>query len=713
MLNPAIYLAAVLALVVVSTTVSLADNPLANVIPAVRQWQAGSGFFNTDQCNVILDARYESQLKAVVELFLDELQHVAPPLRNLTTAAQPVMGQLFVTLDPGPETIAPEGYILKINNTPTLRASTATGIYYGTRTLPQLLAQNPHELPHGTISDAPQYPIRSVLLDVGRKFIPYDELKDWVRTISYFKMNEIHLHLNDVSYPHYVGFRVEMKTIPALTSTDGYYTQVQLRELQDFARLRGVTITPEIDSPGHSRAFTCVRPELAHPQLGGNYLDITNEQTYRFMEKLFDEIVPLFDAPHFHIGTDEYRLRNIADPQEKEMLGEKFRQYINHFNDYLRKKGKTVRIWSGYEHMPGTTEPDKSIIIDMWETADAVNKSQAGYQFINSTHLWTYIVPGASYYGVKNTFLYDQWTPLRFSDDPEGILKPDAPGLLGGKLHIWNDLGPTGYTTNEIARLALPTVIVMAEKLWGTKGSADFNEFARKAAKLLPGGDGTVEMVPQSNATHSQDHPVLGFVPGTTFLRRKVASASHLVWQLQNKTMPFIANTSLQLNLPYPTENLEYPWSATFVITRYRDVTHKLENKPSGHEILLSSNLAAFYLDYSRELRDKEGTITATQRGVACVRAIRAPARTPFEHKGADIIVFDYQVPLNEKTTITFVGRQNLTQLYVNGKLVGTSNVQMLCPLKRLGDIYPNAFHGVLHDAAIYDTAFDQETIKQ
>ena len=696
----------VLILSLVSTDL-MAANAEPLVIPAVRQWSAGSGTFSADGVNVIVDKAYKKILGGVAEVFSADLN--AGKVKSSSKAGK---GDIFLTLDTAGENIADEGYVIEIGSSVVVRAKTSVGVYWATRTLLQMIAQDA-KLPKGKIVDYPDYPIRSVLLDVGRKFIPFDELKDWVVALSYFKMNEVHLHLNDNCWNEHGTFRLEMKTIPGLASKDGHYTQDQIRELQDFAKVRGVTITPEIDSPGHARAFTMVRPDLAHPKLGGNYLDITREDTYRFMEKVFDEVIPLFDAPHFHIGTDEYRLGRIGDKAEREMLGEKFRQYINHFNKYIRNKGKTVRIWSGYEHMPGTTEPDKSVVIDMWETSDAKNKSKAGYKMINSTHLWTYIVPGAPYYGVSNTFLYNEWTALKFSNKPSGQLTKDDPGLLGGKLHIWNDFGVTGYTTNEIARLSMPTVMVMGEKLWGVKGSADYKAFAKRAEQILGSSDGVFEMIPGSRAKHSSSNPMLGNVPGTTFLTRQGASKTGVVWQLKDGPLHLIPNTMIELDTPGRAENLEYPWTATFTLTRLTDVPGKWGKAGSGGEILLGSDLATIYLDYLHVTKDKKTKEITEKRGVTIVRANQAPGPRPIDAYNADIVVFDYQVPRGKKVTLTLVGQMKSTELYVDGKLIGSSNKQMVCPIKRIGDAYPNGMHGILHDAIITDSAIEEKVVAQ
>ena len=636
------------------------------VIPTVGSWKASQGTLSFKVGSISVAAEKQTELAPLVKMLEGEMvQKGEAGVLHLELGAD------------GNRSMVDGSYQITISDKVTIKSSSASGLYYGTRTLIQMMSLG--ELPKGVINDAPKYPVRSLLLDVGRKFIPVDGLKDWIRMMGFYKMNELHLHLNDNSWGRYPGYRLESKKFPGLASKDGHYTFKQIRELQDFAKLHGVVIVPEIDSPGHSLAFTTYRPELAHPEInrggfGLAYLDLRNPDAIKFMEDIWDEVCPLFDSELVHIGTDEYRLNLIKNKEDRDALGESFRQYINHLNKYIREKhGKTVRTWSGYEHMPGTTEPDTTVIIDMWETADAKNKVKAGYKVVNSSHFYTYIVPGAPYYGVNNKFIYDTWTPKQFSGKPEGMLDDSDPGLMGGKLHVWNDFGPSGYTWNEIARLTAPSMAVMSEKLWASKKGADFKPISYEA-----------------NMKNAKSYEAI--MPKVNLFKRDAIKdvVGSKVWSLEKERI-FIANSKVELGLK--SENLEWPWTAKFSLTRHHDV--------AGDEILVSSKLAAFYVDLEREITDKKTKKVTKKRGFACVRANQAYGFDPLTSYNPDVLLFDYQVPVGEKVEITLVGERRKTSLYVNGKLIQSIGKQMVCPLTRLGDVLPRGMHGTLHSASI------------
>jgi len=648
-----------------------------HVIPAVKEWKASQGTLKLNTSKIYINPKQAKQLKPLADLLASELEGH----EEILTTTKITPGFIVLTLtDKNSKNNNPESYTISIKNSVIISASTVKGLFYGTRTLQQMMRQG--DLPKGTITDAPKYPVRSVLLDVGRKFMPVPKVKDWIRMMGWMKINELHFHLNDNSWGRYPGYRLESKKFPGLSSKDGFYTFKEIRELQDFAKKYGVTIVPEIDSPGHSLAFTTYRPELAQKEMDRNgfglaYLDLANPDAIKFMEDIWDEVCPLFDSKLVHIGTDEYRIALIKNPKERKEMGERFRKYINHLNAYITKKhGKVVRTWSGYEHLPGKTEPDTSIIIDMWETSDAKNKVKAGYKVVNSSHHYTYIVPGAPYYGVNNTFIYNKWTPMMFSKKPAGQLSPEDPGLLGAKLHVWNDFGPNGYTWNEITRLTEPSMAAMGEKMWGTKGAKDYKEF-------------------QSYYKQLTNH-----IPGVKITQRDAATPSGLVWKLDQPFLS-IANTVKKLNLP--AENLEYPWTTSVTLTRHNDV--------AGDEVLLSSDLASFYLDLTQTHYDKKKKTQIVKRGVACVRANQASGYDAITSYRPDILIFNYQVPLHKKVTLTFVGEEKSTTLYVDGKRIQTIKKQMVCPLTRIGDKLPRGAHATYHKFTIKSTGLGTSKI--
>ncbi len=644
--------------------------PAPNIIPAPQEWTPAKGTFDLAAATITCPTEQTGALKPILEQLRRDLVTTGATQRKLAVttfeqlkkakdktpslffAVLPARGQFGKTGGPNPE-----GYTIAIQPGKIIvTAPTPTGIFYATQSLLQMAMQSP-KLPCGTITDWPSYRVRSLMLDVGRKFFPFDTVKQYIRLMGFLKMNELHLHISDNSFgaETYPGFRIECTTMPQLTSTDGHYTKAQIREMQDFARARGVSVVPEIDAPGHAFCFTRLRPDLRHPKLGESYLDVLNPKTTVMMKTIFDEFIPLFDHPHVHIGTDEYR-RGKANKEEWAALGEGFRQYINTMNKYIRAKhGKTVRIWSGWEHMPGTTQPDKNIIIDMWVSSDAKKKSALGYKYINSNHGRTYIVPGAGYYGVSNTGLYGNWTPAVFTGKADKDPVATDPNLLGGKLHVWNDMGPNGYTMYEIADLTVPTLYVMSEKMWGTKASADYAAFTARVAKLMA-------------------------VPNVQLLTRRVKPVdvkTGVVFDSGDKVYTLKSPADSIPLMPYintggdEQKNLEFPFTVSMQIKPAAGVT---QIAPAA---ILGSRIAELQADLQfsvskRDRKTKKTTVTKfAGLGISRLDKYSSnPLRNP--KSGVSRGVSNVTLPAGEFSTLTVVGTRRNTTFYIDGRQIAS-----------------------------------------
>lgn len=88
-------------------------------------------------------------------------------------------------------------------------------------------------------------------MDTARHFIPVKTIKQNIDLISQNKMNVLHWHLTDDS-----AFPYESTLFPNLSRYGAYqpfshiYTASDVRDVIEYARLRGIRVIPEFDSPG-------------------------------------------------------------------------------------------------------------------------------------------------------------------------------------------------------------------------------------------------------------------------------------------------------------------------------------------------------------------------------------------------------------------------------------------------------------------------------
>lgn len=669
------------------STVYAEPNPVPNVVPAVVEWKGAEGKWSAKGRQVYYATPEVNDISDVAPILAREL-------RDLQVNPDDQLGRagpgIHLVLDQKFADLGKEGYRIEIGDEVTISAPWRSGLYYGTRTFLQMIRQGgPNfELPKGTIIDKPAYRQRMLMLDVGRKPFPIPVIKDYIRIMAWYKMNELHLHFNDEAFGNgYSAFRLQSDVFPNLAAKDLSYSKQEIRELQDFARERAITITPEFDMPGHSAAFSAAWPELAIPGQP-NYLDVRKPETAARLKKLLDEFIPLFDAPDFHIGTDEYRVK-ASSKEEKDELNKAFFTFVNEMGAYVRSKGKNARVWFGVEHSRGIPALDPNLILDVWNIDDGKSQIAKGHTVINSNEGRGYIVPGAHYYGVSNAGIYNTWEPWMFGRDASKNPDKSDPKLMGAKLHIWNDQGPTGYTHTEIALLSFDSIIACSEKFWGTKGSKNYAEFQPRATLTKP-------------------------VPGVTvFERLPAANADGLVLEMPGEHT--LADEKATVEYPFAKVargDLEYPWTLTMKVMSTQ--------APANRGVILSSKLVEICSNFTREeevkRKDKDGKEVKSvvkKQGIGMVRAAGFMPGDPFSAAKKDDVsrVYGDGLKLNEWVTLTFVGEARKTTLYIDGQKVGQSGDQMICPLMRLGSETGNSFVGKVRDVKVYNKAFSAEEI--
>ncbi|MGP3961749.1 discoidin domain-containing protein [Nonomuraea sp. 3N208] len=466
------------------------------VVPALQQWEGGTGSFELREHSRIVLAKKQvdelddqgARLSAEIEQVTGRKLDVSPRI--------PQDGDIVLSVDPvladvaGGARFAEEGYTLTVTDrNVTIAAPTAKGVYYGTRSLLQilLLDDGRDSVPAGTAVDWPNYKVRGFMLDVGRRFFTTDYIRDYLRLMGWFKLNQLQLHLNDNGFKGgkpwsevQAGFRLKTDNpaLAGLASADGAYDRADWDSFEDTAAANGVTIIPEFDAPAHSLAFIRFRPSLGLNNGESDHLDLSKPETTAFMKSVFDEFTPWFRSPDVHFGADEY---TVDKPR--------YKVYFNEMAAHVRALGKQPRAWGSLSVMATDTSGyDRDVTMNSWNNGwygpQALKRD--GYSFINTNDALLYIVPFASYYhgrGLDGKYLYDQWEPHVF---PGGqSVAPGDPQLLGAMSAVWNDLTEGTYTELDVHGLVEPTFGVLAQKMWsGAKSGVPYSTFLDTVRKL-------------------------------------------------------------------------------------------------------------------------------------------------------------------------------------------------------------------------------------
>lgn len=372
-----------------------------------------------------------------------------------------------------------EGYALSVKEDKiVISGQTPQAVLWGIQTLLQIQdaqdTKGKFEIPVCEIQDHPDYRMRGFMIDVARKFFPMDYLKNLVRTMSYYKMNMLQVHLNDNGFKKYFhdnweetysAFRLESKRFPELTAKDGHYGKAEFRDFVKWAATLGVEVIPEIDVPAHSLAFAHFRPSLCAPKFGVDHLDLTNPEVIPFVDSLFIEYMegpdPVFAGPHVHIGTDEY---SNADKRVVEL----FRGFTDHLIRLVESYGYQAKLWGSLSHAKGETPvKSKNVIMDIWSNSFANPKDMKdqGFQLASIPDRYVYIVPASGYYYdyLNDRFLYERWTPANIG----GVkFEEKDPQIEGGCFAVWNDVCGNGISIGDVHHRIFPALQVMSQKCW-------------------------------------------------------------------------------------------------------------------------------------------------------------------------------------------------------------------------------------------------------
>ncbi|GHJ43169.1 hypothetical protein Cs7R123_05110 [Catellatospora sp. TT07R-123] len=502
---------AVAATLTVPAPAAAAASP--QTIPALQQWTVGSGSYTfTSTSRVVVNLAYAGQLADEGQTLADDLSTDQGRTVSMIQSSSPVTGDIYLTL--GGADANAEGYTMTVGATIGISARTDVGAFYGTRTVLQLLRQSA-SVPAGTAKDWPVKPERGLMIDQGRKFFTVAWVRNHIRELAYLRMNYLHLHLSDN-----FGFRLESATHPEVVSTQ-HYTKAEIGSLVALGQKYHVTIVPEIDTPGHMDAILAAHPELKLKNSSGtasnSFIDLSLAGSYTLIGDLINEYLPLFPAPYWHLGADEYVTDYAQYPQlltyarahygSGATAKDTYYGYINWANGLVRTGGKTMRMWNdGIKSGDGTLSPAANIIVEYWYNYGLTPAQlvAAGHLVANESWDPTYYVLGGS--KPNSQWGYETWSPDLFQG---GNTISDGTRNLGTNIHVWCD-NPNAETEEQVAAGIRYPLRVLAQQTWGSpKLVAAYSSFTTIADTI----------------GHSPGWPTVS-LPGDLALNRPVTASS-------------------------------------------------------------------------------------------------------------------------------------------------------------------------------------------
>ncbi len=444
----------------------------------------------------------QENIQELAELKLDiVLQEDAKSLQNvilLSTISQE-------------KRLGAEGYRMQVDRDKVLiTANDIDGVFYGVQTLFQLFEIQHLEdgskslvIPAIRIWDEPRFPYRGMHLDVARHFFDVDFVKRYLDIMAYYKFNTFHWHLTEDQ-----GWRIEIKKYPKLTELGawrtekdgsrygGFYTQEEIKEVVAYAKKLHITIIPEIEMPGHSRAALAAYPELSCtgdlqevPNHWGVFKDIYcagNDKTFEFIEDVLDEVIELFPGSYIHIGGDEApkdRWEECAKCQarmQKEGLENEHElqsYFIKRIDKYLTSKGKKLMGWD--EILEGGLAKNATVM--SWRGMDGgIAAARQGNQVVMTPSTHCYF----DHYQADRDFepkAIGGYTSLKkvyeFEPVPEDLFTEQKELILGAQGNVWTEYM---HTTDQVEYMILPRMLALSEVLWGKKDAENWSAFLER-----------------------------------------------------------------------------------------------------------------------------------------------------------------------------------------------------------------------------------------
>jgi len=375
-----------------------------------------------------------------------------------------------------------ESYLLEVSGSQAvMKAPTVVGALRGLETFLQLLSgdKDGYFIPAVTINDKPRFPWRGLLIDIGRHWQPMEVIKRNLDGMAAVKLNVLHLHITEDQ-----GFRIESKKFPELhqMGSDGnFYTQDQMREIIEYARMRGIRVIPEFDMPGHTTAWFVSHPELASAP--GPYqierkwgvfdpaMDPSNEQVYTLLDGFLGEMAALFPDAYLHIGGDENEGKQWnANPKIQAFIKEKglkdnhgLQAYFNkRLMAILTKHGKRMVGWDEILH------PDlpNSIVVQSWRGArNLAEGAKKGYAGILSNGYYIDLMEPASRH-----YLND---PI---PENTSLTAEEQKLILGGEATMWSEW----VSPETIDSRIWPRTAAIAERFWSPREVKDVDDMYRR-----------------------------------------------------------------------------------------------------------------------------------------------------------------------------------------------------------------------------------------
>lgn len=432
---------------------------------------------------------------------------------------------------------ANESYTLTVQDGSfTLTTATYLGFVRGLETFSQLLTyttvgkKTTVSIPFTpvTIVDEPRFTHRGIMVDTARHFISKQSLFQVMDAMLSLKLNVFHWHISDSdSFPMYMPTHPNLNLYGAFSANESY-SQQDVQDIVNYAIVRGIKITPEVDSPSHtsswafdpefSSLFTCWE-SIWYTGIPFGQIDPSADASYNLVSDIIKDLESYFPWDTIHLGSDEVygtcwntpSINSFMQSNGIANYNELFQYYVNRTSQFV-SSGRSRVYWSNPDTSFLQFQPND--IIQWWGNMTGLPDGLATYpsnKVILSNYDYLYMDCGMGNYFGNPTFCdpFHTWADI-YSFEPAGYLTDDQmANILGFEAALWGELDNDSVIINKL----FPRAGSLAEKAWSplqNDYNSNYSVFVRLNAWINRVAGRGIDCQPIS-AGYCEMHPEMCF----------------------------------------------------------------------------------------------------------------------------------------------------------------------------------------------------------